>query len=199
VLAGVLATLLLVAAASALLAARQTRRARHQTRVAESQRLALQSQTLASSRLDLALLLGRAGHRLDDSDVTERGLLAALSEAPQLRGLDHRFGTALGTMALHPDGRTLAIGGQDGSMRLWDERSDRPLTKPVDVGVGSVLDAEFSPDGARMVVTPTAALACSTRARCASSRRRCTIAATRSEPPSRRTAVRWRRRRRRAS
>ncbi len=130
----------------------QEKQAVTQARVAESQRLAVQSEALATSELDLSLLLAYEAHQLDDSEVTRRGLLSALTEVPQLSGFGHRFGSALGSMGMHPDGQTLAIGGQDGSVRLWDQTTDKPLSPTVDAGVGFALDVAFSANGDLLAV-----------------------------------------------
>jgi WD40 repeat protein len=130
----------------------QTRRAQHEALVADSQRLAIQAGTLTANNLDLALLLARAAYRLDASDTTRRGLLSTLNAAPQLSGFDQRFGSTLGAMALDPDRRTMAIVDQDGSVRLWDQHTDQPLSAAVPAGVGAAYEAKFSPNGRLLAV-----------------------------------------------
>jgi hypothetical protein len=153
--AGLAALLALAIAASVLAFAQrdraqhQTAVAKHQTDVAVSQRLAIQAASLAPRKLDLALLLAVAGHRLDNSPRTGQGLLAALSQSPQLRGFDHRFGGNIGTMALSPDDRTLVVAEEGGTLHIVEPRTDHPLRAPLEAPtrMGAVLAAAFSPNG----------------------------------------------------
>lgn len=142
-----LVALLVLAGASTVVALDQRNRARDTARVADSQRLAVQAGTFTSSQLDRALLLAVASHRLDDSQASQEGLVGVLESTPQLTGFDHRFGSALGSLALSPDRRTLLIGNQDGTARLWDAVTDAPHGPAIKTGVGPVLDAAFTPDG----------------------------------------------------
>ncbi len=128
-------------------AQKQEKIAQHEARVAQSQRLAIQAETLAPTELDLALLLGVEARHLDDSVEARSGLLSALTKSPTLTGFDQRFGTSLSAMGLSSDGTTLAIGGEDGSVREWSLATGEPLSESVDTGVGFVLDTAFSPDG----------------------------------------------------
>ena len=147
-----LAAFLSLAIATSVVALIQWDRAEQQTDVAVSQRLAIQAASIAARKLDLALLLAAAGHRLNASPQTGQGLLAVLSQSPELSGFDHRLGDALGTMALSSDRRMLAVVEQDGALHLVDAQSDRPNYPPVKTRVGSALDVAFSPDGRRIAV-----------------------------------------------
>lgn len=142
-----LASLLAVAVLTSAVALTQRNRAQHQTAIAVSQRLAIQAASIAPRKLDLALLLAVAGHRLDDSAQTSQGLLAALAESPQLREFDHRLGTELGTMALSPNRRTLVVVDLKGTVRMVDSRTSRPRVPAVVAPVGVALETAFSRDG----------------------------------------------------
>ena len=50
-------------------------------------------------------------------------------------------------MAFNPDGRTVATGGADATVRFWDARARRPVGEPVSGHTDRVHRVAFSPDG----------------------------------------------------
>ena len=56
------------------------------------------------------------------------------------------------TVAFAPDGKTLASGGADGLIRLWDVETFH-LRKVLNGGSGFVLRVAFAPDGTRLAAT----------------------------------------------
>jgi WD40 repeat protein/DNA-binding SARP family transcriptional activator len=152
VLAGV-ASLLVVAVLAGVVALEQRGEARDQATVAAAQ--ALGAQALAVGELDTALLLARQGVALHDSPQTESNLLAALLRSPAAVGVLHASGR-LTSLALSPDGHTLAYTDDQGQLHFMDARTRRrtaaPLTVP-DTGFGSLGEApRFSADGARVAI-----------------------------------------------
>jgi WD40 repeat protein len=67
------------------------------------------------------------------------------SEAPP------NTGNSMRAAAIHPDGRRAVTGGSDAAARLWDLRNGLSLGEPVELA-GSVMHAEFSPDGRRLLL-----------------------------------------------
>jgi WD40 repeat protein/DNA-binding SARP family transcriptional activator len=149
VLLGGALALLAVALAAGGIALQQ----RHQARRAATAAIAgrLGAQALIEPGLDRSLLLAREGTNLDDSPATRGNLLAALVRSPAALAVVHGSGGRALDDALTPDGRTLAVGGDDGSVALFDTRTLRR--------VGGVIagDSQVSMLGA--VVKPIHALA----------------------------------------
>jgi WD40 repeat protein/DNA-binding SARP family transcriptional activator len=146
----ILAGLLVFALVVGGLALAQRSTAQHQATLARAERLAALATARAGSQSDLALLLAVEGHRLDDSVATRGGLVTALGQSPQLTGFHQEFGTDLSGGDLSPDGKTIAVGEQDGTLRLWDLSRDVPLTPPVRAHTGS-FGSTFSPNGHTLV------------------------------------------------
>ncbi len=93
---------------------------------ADAQRLG--AQALLENRLDLSLLLARAGDKLDPSVATKGYLLADLLRSPAAIGVAYGDGGRLFNAALSPDDRMLALGrrGRNGHLRRYrDPRAAR--------------------------------------------------------------------------
>jgi WD40 repeat protein/DNA-binding SARP family transcriptional activator len=148
VLAGVLA-LLVVATGAALIALDQRGQARAEARAAEAQSLG--ARAVSEERLDRALLLARQGVALDDAPATRDNLLAVLRRSPAAIGVMRGDGDPLTAIALHPDGRTLAVGDDDGTITFLDAVTRQRLGSPYEgAGTARVSSLAFSPDGTRL-------------------------------------------------
>ncbi len=156
VLAGV-AALLVVAVIAGLVAADQRGNARDEATAAAAQRLG--AQALAEDDLDRALLLARQGVTLDDSPQTRGNLLAALLRSPAAIGVLGGDGNRLAGLDLSPDGRTLAVLDDGGTLRFIDIFTRRPAARPQIVsGIDSQPFADFlrySDDGTMLAVGGT--------------------------------------------
>jgi WD40 repeat protein/DNA-binding SARP family transcriptional activator len=154
--------LLTLAVAAALLALEQRSHAREQATAAEAQRLG--AQALIEPTLDRSLLLAREGVNLDDSPATRSNLLAALLRSPAALAVAHASGTRVLDEALSPDGRTLAVRGDDGEIVFFDAQTLRRVGKAFPSGdqiglmgaiVGPLRALAFSPDGSTIAVGGT--------------------------------------------
>ena len=149
VLLGGALALLAVALAAGGVALQQRHQARRQATAAVAGRIG--AQALIEPGLDRSLLLAREGVNLDDSEAARGNLLAALVRSPAALAVVRGSGDRALGVALAPDGRTLAVGGDDGGVVFFDTRTLRRIG---DVVAG---DSQISMMGA--VVKPIHALA----------------------------------------
>jgi WD40 repeat protein/DNA-binding SARP family transcriptional activator len=152
VLAGV-ACLLVLAVIAALVALNERGNARARATAADAQRLG--AQALLENDLDRSLLLARQGVALDDSPQTRGNLLAAVLKSPAAIAVVPGHWGPLISLDLSPDGHTLALLDEDGTLTFVDTRTRDRIGQPyIALGVPdeSVDDVQFSPDGARVAV-----------------------------------------------
>jgi WD40 repeat protein/transcriptional regulator with XRE-family HTH domain len=150
-----LTALLVLALTAGLVAWQQSRTSDQQRQAADSARkvalsrqLAAQSAALIGTDSDLASLLAVQAYRTSPTSQAVESLYAAAA-VPLRHRLTGHPGSVV-TVAFGPDGRTLATGDNDGTMRLWDTRSGR-LRKSLPGG-DAALAAVFTPDGRTMAI-----------------------------------------------
>jgi WD40 repeat protein/DNA-binding SARP family transcriptional activator len=152
VLAGV-ACLLALAVIAALVALNERGNARARATAADAQRLG--AQALLEDDLDRSLLLARQGVALHDSPQTRGNLLASLLKSPAATAVVQGHGDQLASLDLSPDGKTLALLNDDGTLTFVDTRTRHRVGRPY-YGLGhpgaSFDDVRFSPDGALAAV-----------------------------------------------
>jgi WD40 repeat protein len=142
--------LLLAAVAGAIYAVVQ----RGEARDAETAQLAqrLGAQALVEEDLDLSLLLARQAIAIADTPQTRSYLLAGLLRAPAVMGVMHGSEGVLRSIAISPDGKTLAVGGEQGGIRFFDAATYEQIGGPVSVGE-LVESLAYSPDGRTLAFT----------------------------------------------
>ncbi|MER6958177.1 hypothetical protein [Streptomyces sp. NPDC000618] len=151
-----LSALLVLAFTAGLVAWQQSRTSDQQRQVADavrkvalSRQLAAQSTALIGTNSDLASLLAIQAYRTSPTSQAVESLYAAAAVPLRHRLTGHSAPVV--AVAFRPDGRTLATGDNDGTMRLWDTRAGR-IRKNLP-GDKINLPAVFSPDGRTMAVS----------------------------------------------
>jgi WD40 repeat protein len=117
------------------------------------QLIAQSGSSLADTDPALAKMESIAAWRIAPSDASEQARDAMLNAAtlPGIAVLDDKDG-AVSSVAFSPDGKTLAIGDRDGTVRLWDLVTGQPIGDPFNSKGGAVGSVAFSPDGKTLAV-----------------------------------------------
>jgi WD40 repeat protein len=129
------------------LAVSQSRRAEAAARLAASRQLTAEAVNTSADDPRTALRLGIAAQQLHDDAYSRAGLMNALGISTHYKGTfaGHRLG--VNSVALSPDGRTLATASADGTVILWNVARRTPLGQPLSGHRAAVWSVAFSPDG----------------------------------------------------
>jgi WD40 repeat protein len=131
--------------------------AEYQRRIALSRQLIARSFLTAPTRLDRALLLSLAAERVGDTAETRDTLLRLLQQVMPARisflwghqELVRNVGgrARVRSVALSPDGKTVASASDDNTVIEWDATSRRQIGDPLRGHEAPVKSVTFSPDG----------------------------------------------------
>jgi len=148
---------LVIALVAGTLALVQRGRANQAATVALSQSLG--SRGVIEPRLDRGLLLAREAVNLDVSEQTRSSLLATVLRAPAAVGVFYGGDTGRRplSIALSPDGTTLAVGYNVRDLDLYDTASFTLRTTVHDGVASDGGPVAFSPDGSMLAVPPPGA------------------------------------------
>jgi WD40 repeat protein/transcriptional regulator with XRE-family HTH domain len=146
VIAGLLA-LTLTALTAAGIAANNAASARHQHAIALSRQLAAESLNIDGTNPVTARQLAVAAWALFPTGQAASAITTLLAEQQQQAMLPADRSIVFG-VAFSPGGKLLASGGADGTVRLWNPATGRPVGAPLRASARhGVYGVAFSPDG----------------------------------------------------
>lgn len=119
----------------------------NQAKLARVGELTAQSELLISKDFRSSLLLAIEAFRFLDTPQTRGALLDTAAAHPQLRQFIVGHTDYVSSVTFSPDGKMLASGSYDGTIRLWDASTGKTLGDPLIGHKDGVNCGAFSPDG----------------------------------------------------
>jgi WD40 repeat protein/energy-coupling factor transporter ATP-binding protein EcfA2 len=109
--------------------------------------LSAQSVSLRDKNFQNSLLLGIEAYQNLVTIQSYEALFDSAQAYPQLRAFLNGHTSSVESVAFSPDGKTLASGGYDNTIILWDVATRLPIGQPLTGHTSSVQSVAFSPDG----------------------------------------------------
>jgi WD40 repeat protein len=121
-------------------------RADEQAHISRSNELAVTA-LRSVDQLDFSLLLSLEAIKAADTYAARNSLFSALQSQPHLSAFLTGHEAAVLSVAISPDGRLIASGSRDNTIRLWDVSTRRAVGSPLTGHTDRVYSVAFSPDG----------------------------------------------------
>jgi WD40 repeat protein len=117
--------------------------------IARAGELGAQAQNLRQNELQLSLLMSVEAYRKSDIFQTRKLLLSSSQTPVELIGFYGQQGSNFSgaSMAISPDGKIIATGGDGEWIMLWHTENRKPISSVPAIYNGLIRSMAFSPDG----------------------------------------------------